>query len=240
MSNLGRTPERGAVHLQRGGNYDVTGQSEDLDDLEGDQPMSRRERLKQERERRILDAAATVFAEKGFHQATIREIAQLAGVADGTIYNYFDNKFDLLVAIMARIAELERLPGELAQAVDGDVRDFFVTAFQERLMRIEQGEKMLQAVLPEVFNNVELSEQFYQQYVLRIATLLEGYLQTQVELGHIRPVNVPLTVRMVQGMIVGLLVLRILGDEPLHLRWDDVPQVLATLVFDGLKPISGD
>lgn len=199
-------------------------------------PTSRRERLKREREERILEAAATIFACKGFHQATIRDIAELADVADGTIYNYFDSKFDLLLCIMARIAELERLPGELVQALQGDVRDFFVTAFQERMARIEQGQEMLQAVLPEVFVNPDLRLQFYQQYVHRISTLLEQYLRAQIELGHIQPVNVPLTVRLVQSMLVGLIVLRILGDEPLQAEWEDVPEALATLLFDGLKP----
>lgn len=203
-------------------------------------PTSRRDRLKRERETRILEAAAAVFAEKGFHQATIREIAELADVADGTIYNYFDNKFDLLVSIMARIAELERLPGELLQAQQADARDFFVAAFRERLGRIEQGEELLQAVLPEVFVNPDLREQFYRQYVLRVSTLLEQYLRVQAEKGHIRPVNVPLTVRMVQGVFVGLLFLRILGDEPLRSEWEQVPEILATLVFDGLSPAEGE
>ena len=209
-----------------------------MSDAAHGRPMSRRERLKREREARILDAAAAVFARKGFHQATIRDIAELADVADGTIYNYFDNKLDLLVAIMARIAELEQLPGELLEALQGDVRDFFVMAFQERMGRIEQGEEMLQAVLPEVFVNPDLRQQFYEQYVLRISMLLERYLQAQIELGHIRPVDVPLTVRVVQGMIVGMLVLRILGDEPLQSRWPEVPEVQATLIFDGLRPES--
>jgi TetR/AcrR family fatty acid metabolism transcriptional regulator len=199
------------------------------------QPVPRRERLRQERETRILNAAATVFAERGYHQATIRQIAELADVADGTIYNYFENKFDLLVGIMAHIAELERLPGELMQGLQEDARDFFQTAFRERLARIEQGEKMLQAVLPEVLINTELRERFYQQYVQRISTLLEGYLQTQVEMGHLRPVNVPLTVRMVQSMFVGLLILRVLGDKALHREWRNVPEALATLVYDGLR-----
>ena len=46
---------------------------------------------------RILDAAIKVFAEQGFHQATISQIARDAGVADGTIYLYFKNKDDILV-----------------------------------------------------------------------------------------------------------------------------------------------
>jgi TetR/AcrR family fatty acid metabolism transcriptional regulator len=202
----------------------------------GSKPISRRERLKREREERILDAAAAVFAHKGYHEATIREIAELADVADGTIYNYFDNKFDLLISILARIAELEQLPDELLQALQGDVREFFVAAFQERMGRIEEGEEMLRAVLPQVFVNPELRARFYQQYVLRIAGLLEPYVQAQVESGCIRAVDVPLTVRMVQAQFVGMLVLRILGDDPLRSRWEEVPELWATLMFDGLNP----
>lgn len=47
--------------------------------------------------RRILEAAVKVFAEQGFYQATVSQIAREAGVADGTIYLYFKNKDDILV-----------------------------------------------------------------------------------------------------------------------------------------------
>ncbi len=52
-----------------------------------------------DKRRRILDAAVAVFAEKGFFQARVSDIARLAGVADGTIYLYFKNKDDLLISI---------------------------------------------------------------------------------------------------------------------------------------------
>lgn len=48
---------------------------------------------------RILDAAIKVFAERGFHTATVAEIARVAGVADGTIYLYFKGKDDLLLRL---------------------------------------------------------------------------------------------------------------------------------------------
>jgi AcrR family transcriptional regulator len=198
-----------------------------------------REQLLHARRNQILDAAAEVFAAKGFHGATTREIASTAGVSEGTIYNYFESKFDLLIGIMSRLAEVERLPGELAGALQGDVRDSFVVTFRHRLGRIEEGQGMLQAILPQVLVNHELREQFYRQYVLRIATMLEGYVQAQVELGHIQPVNVPLTVRLLQGMFVGLLVMRILGDDALRAGWDQVPEALAKLVFDGLSASGG-
>jgi len=198
--------------------------------------ISRRDRLKRDRRECILDAAEAVFARKGFHGATIREIAHLADVADGTIYNYFDNKLDMLLGIMGRVTEVKRLPSELKQALQGDVRDFFVAAFHDRTHRIEQGEQRLQAILPQVPVHPELRNQYYEQHVRRIATLLERYVQAQVESGRIRQVDVPLTVRMVHGMFIGLLILRLLGDEPLRDRWEEVPDLLATLIFDGLNP----
>ena len=48
---------------------------------------------------RILRAAVDVFAEFGYFNAKVSQIAKAAGVADGTIYLYFDGKEDLLVSI---------------------------------------------------------------------------------------------------------------------------------------------
>ncbi len=195
-----------------------------------------RQQLIQARRNQILDAAATVFAEKGFHRTTTKEIARTAGVSEGTIYNYFSNKSDLLIGIMTRLAEVEALNEELMDALQGDVRDFFVAVFRNRADSIQQGQEMLKAILPEVMVNPDLSQQFSQQFVRRISTLLEQYVQARIEMGDIRPVNVPLATRAVQGMFVGLIVLRILGDEYLLSEWEDVPEVLATLIFDGLNP----
>lgn len=194
-----------------------------------------REQLIEARRNQILDAAATVFAEKGFHSATTKEIASKAGVSEGTIYNYFDTKFDLLIGLLSRLAEIEQLPSELMGGLQDDVRSFFVAAFTHRLSRIEQGGEMLKAILPQVFVNPDLRGQFYNKYVQRIAVLLEQYVQAQIELGHIHPVDVPLTVRILQGLFVGLLVLRILDDEAILSGWGDVPELLATLFFDGLS-----
>ena len=54
---------------------------------------------KPEKYKSILDAAVRVFARKGFYQARVSEIAREAGVADGTIYLYFQNKDDILISL---------------------------------------------------------------------------------------------------------------------------------------------
>jgi len=62
-------------------------------------PAGRRERQKLERERRILAAARRLFDRKGFADTSMEEVAARAGLAVGTLYNYFPSKDQLLFAI---------------------------------------------------------------------------------------------------------------------------------------------
>lgn len=52
-----------------------------------------------DKHRKIIRAATKVFAKKGFFNARISDIAKEAKVADGTIYLYFNNKFDILLCV---------------------------------------------------------------------------------------------------------------------------------------------
>src|SRR5678809_834769 len=60
---------------------------------------------------RILHAAERVFADHGFYNAKVSEIAKLAGVADGTIYLYFKSKDDLLISLFE--SRMERVNADL-------------------------------------------------------------------------------------------------------------------------------
>ena len=68
----------------------------------------------------ILQAAVEVFAENGFFQSRVSEIADRAGVADGTIYLYFHNKEELLLAAIANAfdAFLDLARGEIQASSD--------------------------------------------------------------------------------------------------------------------------
>ncbi len=195
-----------------------------------------RRQLIEARRAQILDAAATVFAEKGFHRATTKEIARTAGIAEGTIYNYFDSKGDLLIGLMMRLSSVESLNVELVDALDRDAREFLVAVARHRTALIQQNHEMLQAILPEMLVHPDLRRRFYRQFALPLASMLEQYVQARAASGELAPVDVPLAVRAVQGMFLGLLVLRVLGDDVLQARWDDVPEVIGALVFSGLSP----
>jgi len=54
---------------------------------------------KDDKRSRILKAAVKVFAQRGFYNAKVSQIAKHAGIADGTIYLYFKNKDEILISI---------------------------------------------------------------------------------------------------------------------------------------------
>jgi TetR/AcrR family fatty acid metabolism transcriptional regulator len=56
-----------------------------------------------DKRRRILDAAVGVFARKGYFAARVSDVAEKAGVADGTIYLYFQDKQDILVRLFDEV-----------------------------------------------------------------------------------------------------------------------------------------
>lgn len=81
---------------------------------------------KQDRQRSILDAARRVLAEKGLQDASMAEIARDAGVSDGLLYRYFQNKRALADAVLREFYEglLARLESEVfrLKAVEDQLR----------------------------------------------------------------------------------------------------------------------
>jgi AcrR family transcriptional regulator len=64
-------------------------------------PATRAEQQLRTRER-LVDAAARVFAERGYHAATLEEVARAAGFSTGAVYSNFENKEDLFLALADR------------------------------------------------------------------------------------------------------------------------------------------
>jgi len=109
---------------------------------------------------RIIDAAITVFAEKGFHQARVTDIASQAGVADGTIYLYFRNKEDLLLTIFEE--KMQLINAGLAGVLDG-IDDPFdrIRAFARYHFSLVQKHRALAEVLQV---ELRLSNKFLKEY----------------------------------------------------------------------------
>lgn len=71
------------------------------------------------RERQILDAAVQVFAAHGYHQASMDEVSETAGISKPMIYTYLGSKDELFVACIRR--EATRLIEAISTAVEPDL-----------------------------------------------------------------------------------------------------------------------
>lgn len=87
-------------------------------------PVGLRDRQKQDRERRILDAATVQFRNRGFDETHMERIAEQAGLSVGALYNYYRSKGDLLAAIVnVEVTEVLKLGEALVADPPHDVAD---------------------------------------------------------------------------------------------------------------------
>lgn len=93
---------------------------------------------KQNKRTRIIEAAIIKIAEKGYHSARMSDIAKEAQVADGTIYNYFQNKEHLLLSIFEdKMTELIEVVRKKVEAEEDPLLQFeaFVKMHFEHLQQ---------------------------------------------------------------------------------------------------------
>ena len=141
---------------------------------------SRREERKEETRAELIEAAARVFARRGFHGASIQEIAREAGYSTGAIYWHFSGKDDLFLAVYeayatARVREFEeiheRAQGELPQRTRA-----YADQWMARLRRDPQFMVLSLEFLVHAWRNPPLREAFGHRVAfgrLAIARLLE-------------------------------------------------------------------
>lgn len=82
------------------------------------QKLSRKERDRLRHKEEILSAALRLFAEKGFHEVSMQEIATQAEFATGTLYNFFASKDALFEELTERCADM--IIGDLGAILDGE------------------------------------------------------------------------------------------------------------------------
>jgi len=191
------------------------------------------------RREQILEAATRVFAEKGFRRATTREVAREAGVSEGTIYNYFEDKDALLLAILDVLNETERRAEDFEEGLASDFESFVEEYLRRRMALIWQNREVFRVVLSEMLVNAELRERYLRQVVEPTMKIGEENFRSRMEQGEARATDAPLAMRATAGAVLGLLVLGLLGDKEVGARWDEASGVLSGLLVRGLDVTGG-
>jgi AcrR family transcriptional regulator len=175
-------------------------------------------RFSVERRNEILDVALAVLEERGYRDASMREIAHRARASKETLYSWFGDKSSLFEQLVSWQAE--RLDEALARSLqpDGDEAAAVLRAFAVELLRLLLGERAI------IINRVAISEFPTNPTFARILASrgrgsvvpkLENYLEEQQTRGRFRFRDAEYAAEVLVGLVVGdQQVRRLLGSLP--------------------------
>jgi len=199
-----------------------------------------RRALTQERRQQILTAAATVFAAKGFDRATIRDVARAAGIAEGSIYNYFRDKQDLLVHLprqfflppiqavqAAAVADAPPAPDQILQFIA-----------QNMVNIVTQNRELVRVLFTAVpLMDETLRAEYIQQMPLYAMEALENYIRAMQKTGVFRAdLDAAIVARIYPGMALFFLLVQEVLQPPGMTRFD-YARVLPVIVEIYLRGI---
>lgn len=171
-----------------------------------------------EQYQRILDAAFTEFAHKGYRGATIKSIGQAAGLkSPSLIYWYFQTKEDLFQQTIRSRQPLLQAAINADVLLDRPPEEVLLTLAQNQLRFMEQPEvqQMARLFLAEIGQRPGLADVVSQALMEPVLVFLRGYLARQVALGNLRAHDERASSRAFVGMLL--------------------PQMLGKIVFPRLK-----
>lgn len=174
-----------------------------------------RARLEGTRRTQILEAAAQVFSRKGFDRATIADIARAARLAEGSIYNYFRSKEELLVHIPRQLVQpaLTPLLEEMAApATPEEMEALLLRVGAVAVERVRKNTPFLKVFLSAL---PHLSPAVREAYVLHllppvyVSEALERMLREGIRRGYLRrDLNPGIAARAVPGMLLVTLMIQ--------------------------------
>lgn len=139
---------------------------------------------------KIINAATKVFAKKGFFNARISDIAKEAKVADGTIYLYFNNKFDILISVFDE--EISNLINQINKllAKEEDPKKMLAIFINKHLSMMKKNRNLAEVIQIELRQSAKIIKNFrntrFNDYLDIIASIItlgqkEGIYRTDID-----------------------------------------------------------
>lgn len=179
---------------------------------------------------RILDAALEVFSEKGFHVATMDEVADQAGLGKGTLYRYFANKETLFNELVRQ--RLEELEAKARTVLDG--QDDVLTMI-EKYIRVyfeffDRNERLYRLIVQERHDIGGQVQDLYLKQVKRRILVLRKKVFEASQKGVLKPLDFETVFYGVMGFIHGIIQKWLAHDCSYSLA-DELPSVLEVLFY---------
>jgi AcrR family transcriptional regulator len=152
---------------------------------------SKRERQREERRSQILDAALTVFSQKGYHATNVSDVAAQAGVSQGTIYWYFESKEDLFqAALLSAFMDIgEESLGSVAMCTTAAEKLLALAESMEGLAEVAEGLFMLFLGYWSSSDRREESAQIWIDLLKQYKDVVVAIVEEGISNGEFKPVD---------------------------------------------------
>lgn len=191
--------------------------------------------MKQSLEEKIVRSAARLFARKGFHTCTMRDIATAARVSTGAIYHYFPSKEDIYLAIVHREYRRRKEMIESKRLENPSTEDLVRSAVSLLFEMAEEYGRAEQLVLhlrvPETPRLRKEVQQLREELLQYVADLIES----GVRKGTIRACDPTVAATALIGMGEAVTGRALAGPASEHLMKNG-PEQLATMAWHALRP----
>jgi AcrR family transcriptional regulator len=170
-------------------------------DSEAEAPrLNRRQAAKVRTRQKVLDAARSLFAERGYEPATIRDIAKGAGMSTGAVFANFQDKAELFEAVltedMARLAEVVKAAQASETTLRGRLLAALVAGYHDTLDQLP----LVQAVVARSWFQPQAAEVRFRAALKPLVSVVLDTVQGGVRDGELRQ---DADVRLLSDLIYG-------------------------------------
>jgi AcrR family transcriptional regulator len=148
---------------------------------------------------RILSAALRLFASQGFDATTTRDLAQQAGVAEGTLFRHFPNKKAILIEV-ATNGWVEILTDLLTELSEMGSYKAVAQVMRRRMWNMHKNVDLMRVCFMEAQFHPDLRDRIQLEVIDKMSDVAEAFFQTAMDKGIYRQMNVKLVAKVFLGM----------------------------------------
>jgi AcrR family transcriptional regulator len=174
--------------------------------------QTRRERRIERQRKAIMDAAAGLFAQKGYQATTTKDIAEAVDVGESTLYGYFSSKKEVLQAILSHQAEM--VDSLLVHILEIKDLQSFVDLVDLLMEKILSRTVYNRVLIAEAWTDDEVLQAYVITHWKPVMQTLQNFISMKTESGIFRPVDPALGARLIVASFIAAILPVLRGVEP--------------------------
>ena len=196
---------------------------------------ARQQRRIERRRQEIMAAAVRLFAEKGYMHTTTKEIAEAADVAEGTLYNYFGGKREILLAVINETQSAIETVFNRSGALEmrADLVEVVATLFDLVVSRLA----FVRTLMTEAWLDDMILQNSVMERLEHLDRRIQGFIRDKIIAEAYRPVDPALASHMLMGMFTAAVIpaLRGLTPPPTAEECRTLAGELVSMMLDGIR-----